>query len=211
VNLCWYILSSKESLFSQRDGFLISTLDRSQISVKTSTFEERFTTEIPAANDTSRDPEYGLGTMASNPSTLNWYLVSGPPTVIGVYRCPQEFLSCHIFKFSESLHEVTNCIRFIFLSYKVSTMSCVQIVLENGDHHPTKANALFKKPYLSNVFLVAFWKVLWSAKSPSRMMRKIPWGKSIFSIALTDDQNSTPLVGQTVAMTPTFSFEKTVR
>jgi hypothetical protein len=28
------------------------------------------------------------------------------------------------------------------------------MVLENGDFHPIKTNALFKKPYLSNVSLV---------------------------------------------------------
>jgi hypothetical protein len=35
----------------------------------------------------------------------------------------------------------------------------VQIVLENGDLHPIKTKALFQKPYLSNVSLVAFCKV----------------------------------------------------
>jgi hypothetical protein len=35
-------------------------------------------------------------------------------------------------------------------------MSCVPIVLENGDVHPIKANAVCKNPSLSNVSLVVF-------------------------------------------------------
>jgi hypothetical protein len=50
-------------------------LNRSQFSVKPSTFEDLFTTEIPAGNDTSRDPEYGLGTM--RPESLNIESISG--------------------------------------------------------------------------------------------------------------------------------------
>jgi hypothetical protein len=50
-------------------------LYRSQFSVKPSTFENLFTTEIPAGNDTSRDPEYGLGTML--PESLSIELISG--------------------------------------------------------------------------------------------------------------------------------------
>jgi hypothetical protein len=51
---------------------------------------------------------------------------------------------------------VTDCGQLIFLFDKVSTLSCVQIVLEKGGLHPIKTNALVKKPYLSNVSLVAF-------------------------------------------------------
>jgi hypothetical protein len=93
-----------------------------------------------------------------------------------------DFYHEHIFEFSESLHKMTNCVRFIFLSYKVSILSCVQSVLENGDLHPIKTNALFKKPCVSNVSLVDFWKVPWSAKSPSQIMRKTPWAKSIHCV-----------------------------
>jgi hypothetical protein len=35
-------------------------------------------------------------------------------------------------------------------------MFYVQIVLENEDLHPVKTNALFKKPFLSNVSLTPF-------------------------------------------------------
>jgi hypothetical protein len=51
-------------------------LDRSQFSGKPSTFEDLVTTEIPARNDTSRDPEYGLGTIG--PESLNVESISGP-------------------------------------------------------------------------------------------------------------------------------------
>jgi hypothetical protein len=72
---------------------MMGILDRSQLSVKPSTFEDWFMTEIPAGHNTSRYSEYGLGTIGSEPSILNWYLVSGSPTIIVMYRCPQEFLS----------------------------------------------------------------------------------------------------------------------
>jgi hypothetical protein len=70
---------------------------------------------------------------------------------IGVAR--KDFYREHIFEFSESLHEVTNCVRFIFLSYTVSTISCVQIVLENGNLHPIKTNGLFK----TDIFQIFPW------------------------------------------------------
>jgi hypothetical protein len=92
-----------------------------------------------------------------DPGSLNIESISGLGilTVIGMDRCRREFYREHIFEFSESLQEVTNCVRFIFLFYKVSTVSCVQIVLENRDLHAIKTNSLFKKPSLSNVSLVA--------------------------------------------------------
>jgi hypothetical protein len=68
-------------------------LDRLQVSVKPSTFEDLFTTEIPADNDTSRDPEYGVGTMGSESSNIESISGLGIPKVIGMYRRPQGFLS----------------------------------------------------------------------------------------------------------------------
>jgi hypothetical protein len=50
-------------------------LDQSQFSVKPSTFKDLFPTEIPAGNDTSRDPESGLGTMC--PESINLESISG--------------------------------------------------------------------------------------------------------------------------------------
>jgi hypothetical protein len=67
----------------------------------------------------------------------------------GCIGARRDFYREHIFEFLEFLHDVINCVRSIFLS-------CIQIILDNGDFHPIKTNALFKKPYLSNVSLVAF-------------------------------------------------------
>jgi hypothetical protein len=102
---------------------------------------------IRAGNDGSRIPQYWIDIESRDPQRLS-----------GCIGACRDFYPGHIFEFSESWHEVTNCTIHL-LSYKVSTVSCVQIVLENGDLHPIKTNALFKKPYISNVFLVAFWKV----------------------------------------------------
>jgi hypothetical protein len=56
-----------------------------------------------------------------------------------------DFYREDIFELPKSLHEMTNYVLFIFLFYKVSPMSCVQIILENGDLHPIKTNTLFKR------------------------------------------------------------------
>jgi hypothetical protein len=119
------------------------------------------TSRIRAGNDGSRISQYWMDIWSRDPQRLS-----------GCIGARRDFYHEHIFEFSESLHEVTNCVRFIFLSYRASTMSCVQIVLENGNLQSIKTNALFKMPCPSNVSLVAFWKVPWSAKSPSRIMRK---------------------------------------
>jgi hypothetical protein len=37
-------------------------------------------------------------------------------------------------------------------------MSCVQIILENGDLHPIKTDALFKKTISFKYFPGSFWK-----------------------------------------------------